>query len=29
MVDFVDRVTVHAKGGDGWNGAASIKREKY
>ncbi|EIT88978.1 GTPase CgtA [Parascardovia denticolens IPLA 20019] len=29
MADFVDRVTVHAKGGDGGNGAASIKREKY
>ena len=29
MSDFVDRVTVHVKGGDGGNGAASIRREKY
>ncbi len=29
MSDFVDRVTVYVKGGDGGNGAASIKREKY
>lgn len=29
MSDFVDRVTVHVEGGDGGNGAASIRREKY
>lgn len=29
MADFVDRVTVHVKGGDGGNGSAGIKREKY
>ena len=29
MSDFVDRVTVHIKGGDGGNGCASIKREKF
>ena len=29
MSDFVDRVTVHVKGGDGGNGAASIRHEKY
>ncbi|RBP99088.1 GTPase ObgE [Bifidobacterium xylocopae] len=29
MSAFVDRVTVHVKGGDGGNGASSIKREKY
>ena len=29
MSDFVDRVNVHVKGGDGGNGAASIRREKY
>lgn len=29
MTDFVDRVTVHVKGGDGGNGSAGIKREKY
>jgi GTP-binding protein len=29
MSDFVDRVTVHVKGGDGGNGSAGIKREKY
>lgn len=29
MSDFVDRVTVHVKGGDGGNGAASVRREKY
>ncbi|MFT8704457.1 GTPase ObgE [Bifidobacterium aquikefiricola] len=29
MSSFVDRVTVHVKGGDGGNGASSIRREKY
>jgi GTP-binding protein len=29
MADFVDRVVVHLKGGDGGNGTASIKREKF
>ena len=29
MSAFVDRVTVHVKGGDGGNGASSIRREKY
>ncbi len=29
MADFVDRVTVHVKGGDGGNGSAGIRREKY
>lgn len=29
MSDFVDRVVLHVKGGDGGNGAASIRREKY
>lgn len=29
MSDFVDRVVVHVKGGDGGNGSAGIKREKY
>ena len=29
MADFVDRVTLHAAGGDGGNGVASIKREKF
>ncbi|MBQ9681567.1 MAG: GTPase ObgE [Aeriscardovia sp.] len=29
MADFVDRVTVHFQGGDGGNGASSIRREKY
>lgn len=29
MTDFVDRVTVHVQGGDGGNGSAGIKREKY
>ena len=29
MTDFVDRVTVHVKGGDGGNGSAGIRREKY
>ena len=28
MSDFVDRVTVHVKGGDGGNGSAGIRREK-
>ncbi len=27
--DFIDRVTIHAAGGDGGNGVASIKREKF
>ena len=29
MADFVDRVTLHAMGGNGGNGVASIKREKF
>ncbi len=29
MTDFVDRVTVHTKGGDGGNGSAGVRREKY
>jgi GTP-binding protein len=29
MSDFVDRVTIHVKGGDGGNGSAGVKREKY
>lgn len=29
MADFIDRVTIHAAGGDGGNGVASIKREKF
>ncbi len=29
MSDFVDRVTVHVCGGNGGDGAASIRREKY
>lgn len=29
MADFVDRVVVHLKGGDGGNGTASVKREKF
>lgn len=29
MADFVDRVTVHLKGGDGGDGAHSIRRERY
>lgn len=29
MSDFVDRVTVHVKGGNGGNGSAGIRREKY
>jgi GTP-binding protein len=29
MSAFVDRVTVHVRGGDGGNGASSIRREKY
>ena len=29
MSDFVDRVTVHVRGGDGGNGSAGIRREKY
>ena len=29
MSDFVDRVVVHVKGGDGGNGSAGIRREKY
>ncbi len=29
MTDFVDRVTVHVKGGDGGNGSAGVRREKY
>lgn len=29
MSEFVDRVVLHVKAGDGGNGAASIKREKF
>lgn len=29
MSDFVDRVTVHVKGGDGGNGSAGVRREKF
>ena len=29
MSEFVDRVTVHVTGGDGGNGSAGIRREKY
>lgn len=29
MATFVDRVTLHAKAGDGGNGCASIRREKF
>lgn len=29
MADFIDRVTIHAAGGNGGNGVASIKREKF
>ena len=29
MSDFVDRVTVHVKGGNGGNGSAGVRREKY
>jgi GTP-binding protein len=29
MTDFVDRVVVHLKGGDGGDGAHSIRRERY
>lgn len=29
MSDFVDRVVVHVRGGDGGNGSAGIRREKY
>lgn len=29
MSDFVDRVVVHVKGGDGGNGSAGIRREKF
>ncbi|MGQ4496591.1 GTPase ObgE, partial [Dermabacteraceae bacterium P13101] len=29
MTTFVDRVTVHLKAGDGGNGCASIRREKF
>lgn len=29
MASFVDRVTIHVAGGDGGNGAASIRREKF
>ncbi|KFF31459.1 GTPase ObgE [Bifidobacterium bombi] len=28
-MDFVDRVTLHVKGGNGGNGSAGVKREKY
>lgn len=29
MTTFVDRVVLHATGGDGGNGCASIRREKF
>jgi len=29
MASFVDRVVIHAKGGDGGHGCASIRREKF
>lgn len=29
MSDFVDRVVVHVRGGDGGNGSAGVRREKY
>lgn len=29
MVDFVDRVSIHLKGGNGGDGAHSIRKEKY
>ena len=29
MADFVDRAVVHAAGGDGGNGVASVRREKF
>lgn len=29
MSDFVDRVVVHVKAGDGGNGSAGVRREKY
>lgn len=29
MATFVDRVTIHAQAGDGGNGCASVKREKF
>src|SRR5699024_9498344 len=29
MSTFVDRVTLHVRGGNGGNGAASIRREKF
>ncbi|HEY0259510.1 MAG TPA: GTPase ObgE [Lacisediminihabitans sp.] len=29
MASFVDRVTIHAAGGDGGNGVASVHREKF
>jgi GTPase len=29
MATFVDRVTVHVRGGDGGNGCASVHREKF
>ena len=29
MTSFVDRVVIHARGGDGGNGCASIHREKF
>ncbi|HVN10656.1 MAG TPA: GTPase ObgE, partial [Kineosporiaceae bacterium] len=29
MTSFVDRVTVHAAGGNGGNGVASVHREKF
>ena len=29
MASFVDRVVLHAAGGNGGNGCASIRREKF
>ena len=29
MSTFIDRVTLHVRGGNGGNGAASIRREKF
>ena len=29
MAAFVDRVVLHVQGGDGGNGCASIRREKF
>src|SRR5699024_12664936 len=29
MASFIDRVVLHARGGDGGNGCASVRREKF